>query len=124
MHWEETLQDWGVLSLVYFCFKWRDFIGLYKILAGLDSQEEYVLEINGQTVMTLPVLHSVNAWAVTRTSTSRNTRISPEFILCIYLSKEFLQNGETLKALSNLANVAASVRVYWLICGGIDVLPY
>lgn len=73
--------------------------------------------------MTLPALHSVNAWAVTRTSVSRNTRNSPVFILCIYLSKGFLLNGETLKALTNLANVAASVREYWLICGGIDVLP-
>lgn len=47
MHWEETLQDWVVLSLVYFGFERRDLIGLYKILAGLDSQGEYVLEING-----------------------------------------------------------------------------
>lgn len=70
------------MSLVYFCFKWRDFIGLYKILAGLDSQEEYVLEAGNKrkTVMTLPTLHSVNAWAVARTSVSRNTRNSPVLI--------------------------------------------
>lgn len=114
MHWEETLQNWGVLSLVYFGFKWHEFIGLYKVLAGLDSQEEYVLEINGKTVMTWPALHSVHAWAVTRTSVSRYTHNSPvlireisnwaatphlqPFILCYYLFKGFLQNGKTLKA--------------------------
>lgn len=59
-------------------------------------------------------LHSVNAWAETRTSVSRNTRNSPvlireisnwvasqhlhPFILCIYLSKGLLQNSKTLKA--------------------------